>query len=523
MKSSSTQNQQNLSLRGGGDVASYFVSFGYTKDNGLVRENPLNYEQLNFRANSDIKLAKSLNMNLNLSGRRDLNNQISGGFITILSGVYSAVPIQKPYINDDPNFPASLSAGTNPVALTRPDLTGFSTTRANLIRSSASLTYDVPMIKGLQAKLFGAYDINQSANKNLSRQIKLYKLDPATQEVSLATTYSNDLISLNYPNSQRVNLQAQLSYKTTLADNHNISAMLLYEQRKISSTSLYGKRDYDFYTVDVINQGSLINQVADGSESEEAYRSYVGRLNYDFKQKYLLELVFREDGSYRYNPDQRWGFFPGLSLAWRASEESFVKNNLKLISNLKFRASYGETGEDAGSPFQYLEGYQTGSTLGYEFVDGVYKSVILSPQLVNRNLTWYKAKTYDVGFDLDLFKNGLIGFTFDVYRRDRSGLLSTRAGSLPNTFGASLPQENLNSDRVEGFDFSISHRNKIGEFNYAVALNMNISQSKNLYIERSPYQSSYAKWRNDGSYRNKNIVWGYEVIGRFKSWDEIRN
>jgi len=212
-----------------------------------------------------------------------------------------------------------------------------------------------------------------------------------------------------------------------------------------------------------------------------------------------------------------------LSLAWRASEESFVKNNLKFISNLKFRASYGETGEDAGSPFQYLEGYQTGSTLGYEFVDGVYKSVILSPQLVNRNLTWYKAKTYDVGFDLDLFKNGLIGFTFDVYRRDRSGLLSTRAGSLPNTFGASLPQENLNSDRVEGFDFSISHRNKIGEFNYAVALNMNISQSKNLYIERSPYQSSYAKWRNDGSYRNKNIVWGYEVIGRFKSWDEIRN
>jgi hypothetical protein len=204
------------------------------------------------------------------------------------------------------------------------------------------------------------------------------------------------------------------------------------------------------------------------------------------------------------------------------SEENIIKDNLKFINNLKWRVSFGETGQDAGNPFQYVEGYQTGALTGYEFVDGVWTSSILSPSLVNRNLTWFNAKTYDAGFDLDIF-NGLLGTTFDLYRRDRTGLLSTRNLSLPNTFGASLPQENLNSDRVQGIDFEIRHKNKIGEFAYALAFNMNISRSMNLYIEQGPFQSSNSKWKYDNSYRNKNVIWGYEVIGRFKSWDEIRN
>lgn len=524
MKKSSIQQQHNFSLAGGTDVATYFVSFGINKDDGLVKRDPLNYKQLNFRANTEIKLSKSLKMEINLSGQRGINNQIaSGGFLKILAGIMAAAPFQKPYINDDLNFPAQIASGTNPSAMTRTDLTGYNSTKTNLVRSQIALTYDLPWVKGLQAKVFGAYDFNLNDNSTLQRQIKLYKLDPVTGEPVMASTFANDNISGYNLNSERQNFQGQLSYKANIATNQNISAMVLFEQRKNDYSSLSAKRYYDFYTTDVIDQGSLVNQETKGNVSEATNASLVGRFNYDYKQKYLVEFVFRNDGSYRYNPDHRWGFFPGVSLGWRVSEEEIVKKNLSFIKNLKLRASYGETGEDAGNPFQYAEGYQTGSLTGYEFVDGTYTSAILSPSLVNLDLTWYHSKTYDAGFDLDLFKDGILSLVFDVYRRDRIGLLATRYLSLPNTFGASLPQENLNSDRVQGFDFSINHRSKIGEFNYAIGLNMNISQSMNLYLEQGQFQSSYSNWKNNNAYRNKNVVWGYDIIGTFQSWDQIRN
>jgi TonB-linked SusC/RagA family outer membrane protein len=495
---------------------------GYTKDNGLVKNNPLNYEQVNFRANSGIKLSKNLHLDINLSGRYDVNNQIAGGFLSILQGINAAAPFQKPYINDDINYPAHIASGTNPLALIRPDLNGYSRSKTNLVRSSMALVYDIPGVKGLQVKVFGAYDLNFVATKALQRQIKLYNLDPVTGQAVVASTFANDNIAGYNSNTQRVNLQSQISYNTSFADKHNVSAMMLYEQRKNDNSTLRAKRYYDFYTIDVISQAGLANQEADGDEYETANMSYIGRFNYDFMKKYLAEFIFRYDGSYRYNPDQRWGFFPGLSLGWRISEENFIKDNLKFLDNLKLRASYGETGEDAGNPFQYVEGYQTGQETGYEFVNGEWTSRILSPALVNRNLTWFSSKTYNTGFDFDIFK-GQLGLTFDVYRRDRSGLLATRSLSLPNTFGASLPQENLNSDRVQGIDFDISHKNRIGDFSYSVGFNMNISQAMNLYVEKGAYQSSYSKWRSDNSYRNKNVLWGYEVIGTFQSWEEIRN
>lgn len=524
MKSSSLQQQHNLSLSGGSDAVNYFVSLGLNNDNGLVKKDPLNYNQINFRANTGIKLTKALKMNINVSGQKANSNQIAaGGFQSILAGVNAAAPFQQPYINGDTNYPTQIASGTNPYVLTRTDLAGYNDTQTNLFRSQIDLTYDIPWVKGLQARVFGAYDYNFNDNNNLQRLIKLYKADPVTGDPVVASTFGNDNIAGSNARRQRENLQAQLNYKTTIAKDHNVSAMALFEQRKIDYSSLFAKRYYDFYTTDIINQGSLINQETNGDVSQETNASYVGRFNYDYKQKYLAEFIFREDGSYRYNPDHRWGFFPGASVGWRVSEENFVKNNLKFIRNLKLRASYGETGQDAGSPFQYVEGYQTGSTSGYEFVDGAYTTSISSPSLVNRNLTWYHAKTYDVGIDLELFKEGMLGFSFDVYRRDRTGLLARRYLSLPNTFGASLPQENLNSDRVQGIDFNINHRGKIGEFKYNVAANMVISQSMNLYLEQGQFQSSYSKWKNDDSYRNKNVIWGYEIIGQFQSWDQIRN
>ena len=118
----------------------------------------------------------------------------------------------------------------------------------------------------------------------------------------------------------------------------------------------------------LLSQASLTDQSTTGSRAEEAYLSYIGRFNYDYKSKYLLEFSFREDGSYRYSPEQRWGFFPAVSAAWRIGQEPFFKNALPMVTDLKLRASWGKSGNNAGTAFQYYEGYiWSGVSGGYVF------------------------------------------------------------------------------------------------------------------------------------------------------------
>lgn len=178
-------------------------------------------------------------------------------------------------------------------------------------------------------------------------------------------------------------------------------------------------------------------QQAGGNTNEYTFVSVVGRFNYDYKSKYMVEFAFREDGSYRYAPDQRWGFFPVVSAAWRLSEESFIKDNVPFLTNLKFRASWGRSGEDAGNPFQYIPGLcgQRRLCAGRR---QIYQR-LCQFGLMNANLTWVSTETTDFGMDLTMW-DGLLDFSFDIYRRDRDGLLGNRLGALPNTFGATMPR-----------------------------------------------------------------------------------
>ena len=180
--------------------------------------------------------------------------------------------------------------------------------------------------------------------------------------------------------------------------------------------------------------------------------------------------------------------FRPASVGWRISEESFIKDNFKFVDNLKLRFSAGRSGQDAGDPFQYFSGYTLNSG-GYVFSQGNYTNGVASPVMINKNLTWIKVNMYNIGIDFSIF-NRLIAVEFDIYQRDRSGLLADRYGSLPNTFGSKLPQENLNGDRTRGIEFTLTHTNKIGDFHYSVSGNFNLARTQRRYIESGPYKSS---------------------------------
>ena len=362
------------------------------------------------------------------------------------------------------------------------------------------------------------YDYNNYGYKATRKGFKTYTYGEYTGEYTAADANYPALLQDNRRESERVDMQFQTNYNRTFG-NHTIGATYVFERREEKANWMNGERKFDFFTIGELDNARESDQKVSGSSEHQAYLSHIGRLTYDYKGKYLAELACRYDGSYRYAPGSRWAFFPSASVGWRISEESFIKDNFKFVDNLKLRFSAGRSGQDAGDPFQYFSGYTLNSG-GYVFSQGNYTNGVASPVMINKNLTWIKVNMYNIGIDFSIF-NRLIAVEFDIYQRDRSGLLADRYGSLPNTFGSKLPQENLNGDRTRGIEFTLTHTNKIGDFHYSVSGNFNLARTQRRYIESGPYKSSMERWRNQASNRWGDFIWGYQTDGRFQNFDEI--
>jgi hypothetical protein len=266
-----------------------------------------------------------------------------------------------------------------------------------------------------------------------------------------------------------------------------------------------------------------------------AYSAMLGRVNYTYDDRYIIEGQFRYDGSSKFISDDQWGFFPSGSIGWRVSEESFFKSAsvLSFVDQLKLRASYGVLANDEGMEYDWATGYTypaTGNnaTAGYynnyapgymfggEFVFGV------SPISSNQQLTWWTAHTLDIGVDFEGW-NGLFGFSVDYFNRRREGLYERRAGDIPTVVGTAAPRENINSDRQFGIDLELSHRNTIGELSYRLKAIATVTRREHLVaVEKGPWGNSYDRWRNDNlNYRYQGVQFGYEGAGRYESWDDI--
>jgi TonB-linked SusC/RagA family outer membrane protein len=529
-----TQQQHNLSAVGGSDNATYFISLGYTTQNGILKSKDLFYKRYNLRSNLSAKISRNLSFDLNLSATMERKDQPMQAAYWGFRSMWYQPPINPVFANNNPMYLNTLPNPLHPVGQLTTDIGGGQVFNNKWFQSSAALNYTVPFVKGLSARALYSFDYTLNNNKIFQKIYYTYTYNPATDAYNVTgTQQAPATIRREFYEYPTYLGQFSLNYTRTIANQHHINALALYEQSDRKGDNFFAQRELAI-PVDQLFAGNSLNQVGNMSSNIANSFNYknaawVGLFSYDFRSKYFAKFSFRYDGSSKFAEANQYGFFPAYEVGWRISEEGFFRNSnaLSFINSLKVRASYGKTGDDGALRYQFLTGYTypaSGSAMGQPagaVFDGIFINSVQSTGIANPKIFWYTAKTLDIGIDIEAWK-GLFGFTFDFFRRDRSGLLANRLLTVPDVVGANLPLENLNSDRNEGFDFEVRHDNKIGNILYSVRGTFGYTRIMNRHIERAKDGNSYLNWRNNTNNRYTGVYFGYGESGQFENYGAIQ-
>ena len=517
LKDAVPQHNHTVSVRGGTSKMKYFNSFAYTEDNGLLSSGIQQYRRFNFRSNLTADLTKNLTMSVSLAGRHDYTQQPNNNFLWTFKNIMVNDRGIGPYTMANPNHLSDIPPEQkNVAALIDPDLDGVWRNKNYNTSTQLELNYKAPFLEGLNFSLLGSFDYRSENWSSKQRGYSFY--DYFTDD--LKSTYGRDRVTSEMKSYEKLYFRFMTSYQKKW-DSHSLNIMGALEASQERYDQLGGAREFsDIFTHDILNQATSTTATNSGYREFRRLAAYFGRLNYDYEGKYLLEAVIRYDGSYRYAPGKRWTLFPSFSAGWRLSEEAFMENLMTSLSNLKLRVSYGESGRDVGSAFQYIPAYSSNVSRGYVFDGQSLTAGMIPPGLISDQLTWVTSKIWNTGIDFELLK-GKIGGSFDYFQRKNTGILTNqRPITIPNIFGASVPSANLDSDMNMGFDVGLTHRGKIQNFSYSIGANVTYSRTKRLHVESGSFNSSWDKWINGNENRltGRSLIYTYN--GKYTSLDQ---
>lgn len=518
--------QHNISATGGTSKVKYFVSLGYLDQDGTMKNTA--YNRYNVRSNIDVTVAKNLTFSAGISGYKadryapgfDLGSQY---FYNPAFSASHSLPIYKSMYKGEYLTTRSDGAG-NPTAIMNES--GWQKNYNNQIMTNFKLEYDfkdlVPVLQGLKISLWGAYNYGQTKIRNYMGtwfQYQVNVTDPYS-EPSLVrqdgTTEGGGFTKFMSASDGWI-FRPQIDYNRTFG-KHTVSALYVYEAQKNSSDSMQASANQFAATDPVdLNFGVIVTTAENhpvGSYGYTSIVSHVGRFNYDFDNKYLLDFTFRYDGSYKFAPENRWGFFPSVSAGWVLSNESFISDNVQWIDFLKLRASWGKSGKDNISPFLYNATFNSAAN-SIVFGNTRYKQYYTNSYL-QRNLKWSTTETYNIGLDVDVLSRKL-GLELDVYYQYTNNLLEDVDGEYAPSLGGNQPsQANTGSMDNRGIDFTIKHQLTVNkDFNYRLRGTFGFARNKVLSRNRNHNyptklqprigESLYVRYglKTDGLYRTE--------------------
>jgi TonB-linked SusC/RagA family outer membrane protein len=534
LKNVALMQHHNVNVAGGNKDTKYFFSLAYLNQDGILKTRD-NFHRFNFRSNISTTISDNLTADMQLGGRKEVRDApatISGGgsLDNFSQGIFKnlamALPYQPIYANHNPAYYNNLGSEPNPVALLDRNLVGTDRKENEELDSKFSLNYVLPQVKGLSLKASIAYDRQIETQKIFKKSASEYTYYPITEQYVAApliqTTGKSETLSQNDILTQQYSIRYNNCF-----EQHDLSGLLVWEIREFNHSQNLASGEFGISTVPELDAAEANNKNIGGNSYKTASMGIVGRINYIYDNRYLLELSFREDGVSKFLKNDRWVFTPGISAGWRISEEKFMKDRTQLFDNLKLRASYGVFSLAPNlQEYYFLTGYNYPGTDIFGgtiyFMQGENNPVVAATDrgIINPNLTWEKVTITNIGLDATLWKEKLYT-EMDVFYRSHTGMYATRSQTLPTTFGATLPDENLNSESDRGVEIVIGSKQRFNELLLDFKGSFSYTRKKMEYRELPEAGNQYAYWASQNAYRWNNISWGYEAKGQFQNFAEI--
>lgn len=521
--------QHNVSISGGKDDVKYFVSGSYDKQTGILRENPDIYRKYNLRSKIDFRINEWLTMSNNTSFYSSQYSYLGDGDVenTLAYSARHALAC-FPQKNPDGSWLYSTPYLNYKVANGRHILLGENSHRN--VERSTDFTNTTRLVYApiRELSFTGDFTYRQYQSRNTSRSnVMYYREYPDGELLSYATGAGANRLDEAVNTNQYFSTNIFGTYDDTFNQAHHLSVVggMNYEAWKNKNISAYGENlvSTDLDDLDLVGQnaeGATITGVG-GGQNEYALLGIFGRINYDYKSRYLFEVSGRYDGTSRFASGSRWGFFPSASAGWRISEESFFQPVRQWIDNLKVRGSFGSLGNQNISSYYSFARLISISSLGYTFGEGsvLPKYSSLSAPIAS-GMTWETAQQWDFGFDLTMLGNRL-NLTVDGYIRDTKDML-TDGVDLPGVYGADLPDMNAADLRTKGYEITLNWRDRLtlGNKPFEYSVGLNLSDYKSVITKYDNENKTFAKDYYEGMEIGE--IWGYVTDGLFQTDEEAK-
>lgn len=527
IKDYSAANHHTFRVSGGTKVVKYYGAFGAQSDNGIYKSGSSSYDRYNLRLNLDATLNDYISLALTMgASQTNIMSPYNTSFGSIIRNLPTSTAI---WPTGEPG--PDIEKAQQPVTDTDASATGYTDNKQYRSENMLTATIKIPWVEGLSVIGNYSYDMYFRQQKYVRDIATLYFLDEAAylgagndgsqdgsaflvpqQRAEIADPRVEDL----YRDSKTITNSLKINYDNSFGQ-HNISTFVAVESMDYFNQGINAyRRFFQTTALPYLNFGGTDEMSNSSSVGLEARLNYFGRFAYNFSEKYLFEFTLRRDGSLRFSEESgRWGTFPSVLLGWRISSEDFWRNNISAINYLKLKASWGQLGNDAVDPFQYLTMYGTGTGTSWggsrSYQSGLYQ--VGEP---NPFITWEVANVFNAGFESFAF-NSKVKFDVDAFYQRRTDILVARNASVPDFTGLSLPDENYGVVSSKGFETQLGYNNKSGDLSYSIT--GNLSFARNKIIEYDEPEVSYEWQRLTG--HSTTAFLQHKAIGIFKDEDHV--
>ncbi|MCW5516455.1 SusC/RagA family TonB-linked outer membrane protein [Muriicola sp. Z0-33] len=527
------QQRHNISISGGSERIKYFSSMGYTDQDAYYKNSANRFQQYNFRINTDAKINDYIDAKLGFAYRKEdrrFPTESAGAIFRMLMRGRPTEPAIWPNGLPGPD----IENGQQPVVITT-NATGYDRQPTDYLQLTGSVDIKAPWVDGLKLTLLAGVDQSQSRQKKWETPWELFFLD-RDQYIATGNAEFNGAIRSNFTDARltqssanilNTNLTALLNYDRDFGD-HTIN-VLAGVTREVFQGDFFSafRREFISTAVDQLFAGGA-TQTVNGSGFNRTRLGYYGRFQYNYKEKYLAEFIWRYDGSYVFPEADRFGFFPGFLVGWNITSEDWF--NVKGIDYLKLRGSYGQMGNDQVAfdsngngqidPGE-LQEYAFLSTYNFnEFpIDGQVVTTLEEALLANPSFTWERANNFNVGLD-GIILDGNLSFTLEYFLNKRDQILIRETGSTPGSSGISALLPPVNAGKVDnkGYEFALNYYGGNADgFKWDAGINGGYAKNEVVFFDEIPgapnYQlaegkpiGGYLVYQSDGAFLDEAAI-----------------